>query len=153
MSSAGTGALSGWPMDPRAAAQLRSHGADPDGFLARQLTLEMVADADLVLTATRAHRAAVASMHPPALRYGFTLADFSDLASGLAGSEVPPLPDGRSWVGHVARLAADRRGIFPPRSAEETDLVDPHLREDQVFAAMAQQVIEALPPVVSLLTG
>ena len=152
VTSAGTEALVGEPMDPAAAELLRRHGGDPEGFVARQLTAEMVAEADLVLTATRAHRAAVASLQPRALRYGFTLGDFSDLAVGV-NIDTRPVHTAGSWVSHVARVVADRRGVVPPRSAKEVDIVDPYGRGDRAFSAMAQQVLAALPPVLRLLSG
>ena len=156
VTSAGTEALVGESMDPAAAELLRRHGGDPEGFVARQLTAEMVAEADLVLTATRAHRAAVASLQARALRYGFTLGDFSDLAVGVdIDINIDTRPDhtANSWVGHLGRVVADRRGVVPPRSAKEVDIVDPYGREDRAFSAMAQQVLAALPPVLRLLSG
>ena len=56
VASAGTGALEGYPMDRRAAERLRRAGGDPEGFVARQVDEEILDGADLVLTATRAHR-------------------------------------------------------------------------------------------------
>src|SRR6266487_4367262 len=66
VASAGTEAVAGTPMDQRAAAVARSLGADPDGFRAQPVSADLVAGADLVLTATREHRAAVVRLHPPA---------------------------------------------------------------------------------------
>ena len=154
VTSAGTEALVGEPMDPAVAEHVRRHGGDPEGFAARQVPAEMVAEVDLVLTATRAHRAAVASLQPRALRYGFTLRDFSDLAVGLdidfgTRGDHPT----ESWVGHVTRVVADRRGVVAPRNAVEMDIVDPYRREDRVAGAMARQVLAALPPVLRLLRG
>ena len=118
------------------------------------VTAEMVAEADLVLTATRAHRAAVASLQHRALGYGFTLGDFSDLAVGVdIDGDTRPDHTAGSWVGHVARVVADRRGVVPPRSAEEVDIVDPYGRGDRAFSGMAQQVLAALPAVLRLLSG
>lgn len=62
--SAGTGSA----MDKRAAAQLLAHGGDPTGFRARDLTPALIAESDLILTATRDHRGSVAVMYPKALR-------------------------------------------------------------------------------------
>src|SRR6186713_2624189 len=83
--SAGTGGLTGWAMDERPAAQLVAHGGDPAGFSARELTPGLIAESDLVLTATRAHRGKVAVMHPKALRRVFTFRDFADLVEGIDG--------------------------------------------------------------------
>jgi protein-tyrosine phosphatase len=151
--SAGTRALVGAPVDERVARRLRQLGADPGGFAARQLTGELVSGAHLVLTATRAHRAAVATLHPRALDYAFTLGDFSDLAAGVDVDGRHPAPSEMQWVGYVTRLAAARRGMVPPRSAAEVDIPDPYRRKDEIFDAMAQQVLGALPSVVRLLSG
>src|ERR1035437_4630017 len=62
--SAGTAALVGSSMDAQSAAQLVAHGGDASGFRARDLTPALVAESDLVLTATRAHRGKVALMSP-----------------------------------------------------------------------------------------
>src|SRR5664279_2530252 len=50
--SAGTGAVTGSAMDKCAAAQLLAHGGDPTGFRARDLTPDLIAESDLILTAT-----------------------------------------------------------------------------------------------------
>lgn len=81
--SAGTGAMVGHPIDPQAAARLAAIGGSDEGFVARDLTADLVADSDLVLTATRQHRGQVASLHPRALRYVFTFREFAHLVSGL----------------------------------------------------------------------
>ena len=152
VTSAGIEALVGEAIDPAVAELLGRHGGDAEGFAARQVTAEMVAEADLVLTATRAHRAAVASLQWRALRYVFTLGDFSDLAVGLDIDASSERAAG-SWVANVARAVADRRGTVPPRKADEVDIVDPYRREDRVMSAMARQVLAALPPVLGLLRG
>jgi len=150
VSSAGTAALVGEQMDPRAAALLRLYGGEPEGFVARQLTAEMVAEADLVLTATRAHRAEVVSLWPRAMSYAFTLGDLGDLTQGLpaAARTDVDVPLARE----AARTLAGRRGLVPPRRPKEVDVIDPYGREDRVFAAMADQIVRALPPVVRLLS-
>ncbi len=58
-SSAGTSGLSGWDMDAPSARALRAFGVDPSAHVARRMTREMVAAADLVLTADTDHRSIV----------------------------------------------------------------------------------------------
>jgi protein-tyrosine phosphatase len=149
--SAGTGALVGSEMDAQAAAQLVAHGGDPAGFRARDLTPALIAESDLVLTATRAHRGKVALMSPKALRRVFTFRDFADLVDGI---DVGPTPaDQRGWVGQVTEKAAASRGLKPPLAPDLADIVDPFRRRDDVFASMARQVVDSLPPVVRALAG
>ena len=66
VTSAATGALVGSTVTPQIARLLAEHQADAEGFLARAVTKQMVADADLVLALTRQHRGRVVSLqgHP-----------------------------------------------------------------------------------------
>jgi protein-tyrosine phosphatase len=150
--SAGTAALVDSPMDRRAAAQLEAWKMDPAGFVARQVVPSMVARADLVLTATRAHRGVVAALHPPALAYTFALADFSDLVTAVSPPE-PPASTERSSLLALVRLAAAQRGMSRPRPAAEVDLVDPYKRSDATFRKMVRQVSKVLPPVIYALSA
>jgi len=160
VSSAGTGALSGSAMDAQAAAQLVARGGDPSGFRARDLTPAIIDEADLVLTATRAHRGKVALMSPKALRRVFTFRDFADLVAGTDGSRSTvtsrtDLPVAqRDPVGRVRQVtaqAAASRGLRPPLAPVLADVIDPYRRSDEVFATMAQQVVESMPAVVAAL--
>lgn len=151
--SAGTLGLEGSPMDERAAAQLRALGGEESDFLGRRLTPAMVAAADLVLTATREHRALVARAHPRALRYAFTYRDFADLAARVPDPDLPAAQDGPTWVREVTALLAARRGLHPPLAAADADIVDPYRRADHVYATMTEQVRAATPSVLRALTG
>jgi protein-tyrosine phosphatase len=152
--SAGTGALAGSAMDEQAAAQLVAHGGDPCGFRARDLTPAMIAESDLVLTATRGHRGKVALMSPKVLRRVFTFRDFADLVGGIdAPSERVAGTDPRAWVRQITEKAAASRGLKPPLAPDLADITDPYRREDEVFATMAQQIVESMPTVVRALVG
>ncbi len=151
VTSAGTGALAGQPMDERAAAQATVRGLHPETFLARQLTPAMVAGADLVLTATRRHRGEVATLHPMALRYVFALRDFA--AALDPGLLDPAPPQSQARLRSVVRAVAARRGLEPPLDASQADVVDPFRREDELFLQMAEEVTRALPSVAFALSS
>jgi len=156
--SAGTGALVGSPMDAQAAAQLLAHGGDPSGFSARQLTPALIAESDLVLTATREHRGKVARMSPAAMRRVFAFCDFADLVGvvdgpGAAGDPAPSPLGLADRVRQVTATAAASRGLKPPLRPDLADIVDPYRREDGVFATMAKQIAEPMPAVVRTLVG
>jgi protein-tyrosine phosphatase len=152
--SAGTGALTGSAMDEQAAAQLVAHGGDPAGFTARDLTRDLIAESDLVLTATRAHRAEVAVMYPQALRRVFTFRDFADLVAGAGGPTTGVMQaDPRAWVRQVTEEAAASRGLNPPLGPAQADIVDPFRRGEKVFATMARQVVDSMSAVVRALAG
>ena len=147
--SAGTGALVDEPMNPPALRVLEAAGYTADGFRARALTPEIVASADLVLTATRRHRGLVAQLHPRALRCTFTLREFADLVSDLPRDT--PAADPVEHVRTLVQAAAARRGLRPPLADAEADVIDPYLRDEAVFEQMSQQIMAALPVVAAAL--
>jgi low molecular weight protein-tyrosine phosphatase len=118
VSSAGTRARPGAPMHPYAAAALRARGAPTDHSAARRLTSDLIAAADLVLTATTAERDDVLTMLPDALDRTFTLREFARLAAhlprvGLEPAAVVSTALGLRW--HMAAAALDDDDIADPR--------------------------------------
>lgn len=154
--SAGTRALVDYPMDPQSLAQLQQLGIDDGGFRARQLTPQIAADADLILTATRSHRADVVSLQPKALKYTFALADFAHLTDGI--EEVPPAQTGffgpadDSYLGRLVDHIGKRRTAIHPIAEEEADIVDPYRRAPEVFEQMSDHIDAVTPAVVRALT-
>ncbi len=61
--------------------------------------------------------------------------------------------DAQAWVRQVAEKAAASRGLKPPLEPARADIVDPFRRKDEVFATMAQQVVESMSAVVRALVG
>jgi len=114
----------------------------------------LIAESDLVLTATRAHRGKVAAMYPKVLRQVFTFRDFADLVAGVDGlSARVTQTDPRAWVRQVTEEAAASRGLKPPLEPAQADIVDPFRREDEAFTTMAQQIVGSMPAVVRALVG
>ena len=141
VSSAGVSALVGEPMSPEAAVHLAPHGLTSEGFLARQLTPAMVAESDLVLTATRAIRSRVLEDSPAALRRTFTIRELAALLD-----VVPPDSDPRQLV---ATLAAERsRAVL-----DDYDVPDPYGRGEEAHAVAAATVAEAVERIASGLTS
>ena len=96
VTSAGTRAMTGSAMTPEAAALSSQYGASNTDHVARQLTEKLIADADLVLTATRDHRRDVVTMLPKATRYTFTLNQFARLVAAAEPTR-PHLALGAGW--------------------------------------------------------
>jgi protein-tyrosine phosphatase len=90
----------------------------------------------LVLTATRDHRAAVASLVPRASRYAFTLNQFARLAASTARAELDAITDP---LDRVAAIAA-RRGFAPPEHPDDDDIDDPYLEPIEVYERVAAQI-------------
>ena len=152
VTSGGTGALAGNPVDEGSRVLMDRLGYSSEGFVARTLLAEHVASADLVLTATRAHRGKVATLHPRALRYVFAFREFADLLSGVDPAELhAPSTTASEHVQRVVTLAAGQRGVRPPLSDSEADIVDPYRRGPEVFEQMADEIGQALPVVVAAL--
>ncbi|MFG2096000.1 protein-tyrosine-phosphatase [Streptomyces sp. NPDC048612] len=157
--SAGTWGHEGAPMETHAATVLSDYGADPAGFLGRELLDEHVIRADLVLTATRDHRAQVISMgHSAGLRT-FTLKEFNRLVRAIDPATLPEpdpgLPDGglveraRALVGAAAAL----RGWLLAPNPESDEVYDPYGAPITFFRSIGDEINQALDPVVTALTG
>ena len=79
VSSAGTRPVAGEPMHPQASAALSALSVDVAGHGSRRMTERRLAQADLVLTATRMHRAAIHDQFPGAEHRTFTVREFARL--------------------------------------------------------------------------
>ncbi len=118
VSSAGVRAVIGAPMEASAALELTRRGGDPAGFVARQLTSDLVAGADLVLTATRELRGRVVALAPLALKRSFTLLELAALL------EEHPWGDADPTRAELVARAADWRGSVADRG-DALDVPDP----------------------------
>lgn len=147
--SAGTGALVDRPMTDQAAALSVRYGAASADHRARQLAIEMVRSADLVLTAARSHRAAVVSELPRASRYTFTLNQFARIAASLTGEE---LAAASSPLDVVDAVAVNRGIAPPPARPEDDDIVDPYRQPQEVYDAAGAAIDGAVSTIVAALT-
>lgn len=152
VSSAGTGALVGAPIDPESAKRVRQAGGDAEDFTARQITREMVAGADLIIAADRSHLSSVVPLHPRALRYGFALHDLADLLGAVRPADIHAAP-GENRVASIAAAAIAKRGIVHPRLAGHAGIVDPYRQGPQVFDQMVKEIGTSLPTVIAALRG
>ena len=152
-------------MEPYSEAVLRERGVDASGFVARELTAELVVRADLVLTATREHRAAVVGLVPAAVRRSFTLKEFArlsglvrdaelarnaELARGLGSPTAEDLVSTAStrvdWAGRV-------RGLGDRQQPDADDIGDPIGAPLQIYVARAAEIDQACAQAVELLLG
>lgn len=133
-SSAGTRAVIASPMHERAALVLEGLGGDPAGFVARQFTAKVAADADLVLTMTRTHRDRVLELAPRLLRRTFTLTEAAKLATDAD-------------AGHIGDLAGLRQRLT---AQDSPDVPDPIGQDAEVFAGVGAQIAALLPPILDL---
>ena len=148
--SAGTWGRTGDPMEEHALTTLETYTLTGQDFRARGLLVDHVVNADLVLVATREHRAAVVTLHPRAAARTFTLREFARLVSVVAAED---LPDGDivERAQALVRAAAARRGTIRPDEPGDDDLGDPFQAAAPVFAACAALIELALLGPLNLL--
>lgn len=147
VTSAGTSAVREQAVPAPLTQALAERGVDLAGHRPRQLTLEQVRGADLVLVATRAHRATVVGAVPGALRVTFTLREMARLLAASTGTArgvgpaAPATPGGEvaRWAS-LAPTAAQRRGA--PAGADD-DLADPYGRSARAYRACVRDVERA----------
>lgn len=145
VTSGGVRALVGEEMDPRSRAALTERGVDGpvlNEFRATAIDPARVSAADLVLTATTAHRDVVVRMAPRALKRTFTLREFATLAP-LVGADSPA-----DLVAAVARARSRMTG-----RADVTDPVgldfDGYSVVMDELDVVVQQVTDRLRPLLS----
>ncbi len=151
LASAGTRARVDAGMHPDTALVLRGLGGDPTGFRARRLSLELMQEADLVLTMTRGHRRDVFLLDPRALSRTYTLREAADLLRTVTTDLDCP-------AGYVAERA---RALIPGmhaararrRGGLQDDILDPIGLPLDVHEEVSAEVIEALVPVLAALTA
>jgi protein-tyrosine phosphatase len=153
LGSAGTQALVGHPMDERAARYSTQLGGDPSGHRARQLTIEHLRDADLVLTAARDHRRHVVETLPRASQFTFTLREFARLLGTLNIDDVADIAaadDGPARANALVGIMASNRGVAEPlEDATDDDVIDPYRQNDDVYEESARVTIDAVRSVTS----
>jgi protein-tyrosine phosphatase len=144
--SAGTIAATGQAMVEEAAELSRRYGGRPDGHAATMLTTQLIEQSQLVLTATREHRAAVVSLVPRASRYAFTLNEFARLVASLEPSELEQIPDA---PGLVAAAAAQRGFAPPPAHPDDADIADPYRQSMEAFERAGAEIDRAVTTIVA----
>ena len=128
----------GWddaPIDSMVVLELARLGHEATRHQSRVLDVHHVEQADLVLTASRDHRAAVLAMSPRALRKTFTLREFAALMEGSDASSLEDLV-----------LDASRRRSTAPA---ELDVLDPYMREPAVHRQVADTIATAVDVVAA----
>ena len=150
--SAGTWGHTGSPMEPYALSTLSSYDVDGSAFTARELVAEHVVAADLVLGATRAHRAAAVVLHPRAAARTFTLREFARLVS-VVDPDALPTSDPVERAKALVAAAAANRGLVPPPRPADDDLADPYQAPASAFAACGALVHATLQGPLDLLGG
>ncbi len=122
--SAGTAAADGAPIDPVMDELLNGRGFDTAGFRSRPVSRELLASADLILTAAANNGAAVGRLLPATVRRTLTLKKLARYAPFIATSGEPPASgaDRIAWL-----LSAVPRARARPSGTRHgnDDIADP----------------------------
>jgi protein-tyrosine phosphatase len=145
VSSAGLRARTGEPVWP---AMAEAAGVPLAGFTARQVDRDLLRRADLVLTMTRAQRAAAVDLAPATLRRTFTLREFADLAllASWAGPLVAASP-GRRLAGLTAAAPRFRARRL---AGVHDDIEDPYGRDRVAYEQADAEVRRAAAVLATL---
>ena len=152
VTSAGTHALVGRPIDEGSAEQLRLKGLADDAFRARLITPQLLAEQAAVLVMAGEHKQLVLDEAPAVHRRTFTLRELASLLVDIG--------ERRSWPDLVAAAGADdvvsRWRVLPALLAEhrsrgrsrDRDVGDPYKRGQRAFAQMSAEVDPAVRSIV-----
>lgn len=152
--SAGTGALVGHSMEDQSAALLTAFGGSSDGFASRQLVPAILADTDLVLAMTVAHRGAVVQMSPRLLKRSYTMVELGRILRTIRRSGTDKVTTGNSpeqvqqrWQ-QLPVLAAEFRSQSKPSTAGD-DVVDPYRRNSETHQQMVEEILPAMEEILA----
>jgi protein-tyrosine phosphatase len=155
VSSAGTSALVGDSMTSQIISIAHEHGVPaPEQHRARDLTVDHLREADLVIALSRAHRSEIAALLPRGSRHTFTLRELARLLIALQPSDLAtvallPIGDTAGRFRELIDAAAALRGHVPPPEHElDDDVTDPYRRGDETYNLMAAQLVPAVESVV-----
>jgi len=147
VSSAGTHALVGHPISEPMAALLHEGGIETNRFEARRVTEQMLKEADLILSMTRAQRGLVVELWPAAVRRAFTLREFARLLDRVDVSVLPTGSPAERLRAAIPLVAAERGK--PRASPDDDDVIDPFRLSNDVYAQSYGQITSAVDVIVS----
>jgi len=134
----GSAGVHGWnraPVDSMVTLELARFGVRAAGFQSRALSDQLINDADLILAATRDHRAHILGRSPDALRKTFTLLEFAALMDGSTAE-----PSAAASPAQLVEESFKRRS----QARKDLDLSDPYRQGPDIHRAVAEKVREAV---------
>jgi low molecular weight protein-tyrosine phosphatase len=146
VTSAGTIPWSSGATNP-AVAVMREHGLDISGHENRQVTRELVEEADLVLGMTRDHVSIATTRSPGARGRTFLVGELARL-----GADVGPRSTSEP-VALWAERAAAARPLHRPLGRAVDEIADPAGESIDVYRRTAAQLDDRLTEIAALLAG
>ena len=134
-------------MHPYAAAVLAEQGIDIGEWVSTRTSAAQLLHADLILTATAAHRGAVIGLQPRALQRTFTLFQFARLAE--AARLPTELVDGSTVGADLLNAARAMRSELQPAQPGAEDLADPIGEPPAAFVQTATLITAATTAILA----
>ncbi|HEY3408405.1 MAG TPA: hypothetical protein VGK53_09565 [Propionicimonas sp.] len=151
--SAGTRALEGESADNLTAQVAAAHGISLAGHKARQLTPELLAGADMVITATRQIRSAAVQTYPPSVKYSFTLRQLERILRATESRFDSGGLTGAALVASLARSVNQEKSRLVAPQGNDDDIADPRGRSARIHEQVAEQVVSAVRELATALGG
>lgn len=138
VTSAGIAGHEGSAADPHMVAAAARRGIDISGSVGTEFGSAQTVDADLVLAATRSHRAAIVRRDPLCRDRCFTYLEFARFCA-----VAPPQPgeDPAKRLDGLIAFALEQRGTLHPAKAADDDLPDPHGRRGSIYRRSVQNIV------------
>jgi protein-tyrosine phosphatase len=145
VASAGTHARPGLPIHPAMADVLLQRQVDVTEFVSQRLSVDLLDRADIILTATAAHRTTSARMHPRSIGRTFLLLEFAELMEHRrhAGRDLSH-ESAPTVLAEVRRLQSSRQ----PSPVGAYDLADPIGQPPRHYKACVDAVTLAVTKIV-----
>lgn len=158
VSSAGTHAMVGAPMEGQSQAIARTLGiVDPSTHAPRLLTEGILDSADLILAMARDHRRAIVETNPRVARRVFTIREFARLAEATADDDlifdIAETSGTRIERLHAAvrAVTAGRALVAPLEDPSDDDVIDPYRRDQATYDLSTAQIVPAVETTVAFL--
>lgn len=154
ISSAGTLAMVKREINESAAQKILDLGGDTSEFAARQLNLDMLQEAELVLTMTEEQRTTVVSMSPRMMKRVFTIREFSVILQLIEADSTDKFSEGTKHLASahwatLRKLAALRRFEANQILRGNLDVDDPYRQGEQAFTTMVEQLVPCLQTIAN----
>lgn len=140
VSSAGTDAMVNDAPPEELLRIAESSGLDLSAHRGRRLSVELLGVSNLVLTASREHRAAAVRMMPSVRSRVFTLREFARVSTAVRATE------GASPLDHRLVTAAIelRPALVPPADGHADDIADPYRRPIEAYRQAVTAITAAV---------
>jgi protein-tyrosine phosphatase len=150
LNSACTSDEEGVPIDAKTKKALRRAGYTAPDALSRSVSPEMIASADLILTASRRHRTQVVRMAPDALARTYTAREFARYCAPIVIPVSATVLSPADRLKAAMRLAHQQRGMSFPSRLEDDDIPDPIGGSRWAHSRMVRLIVATATPILAI---